>query len=337
MSEWYYTQAGQQHGPVGIEQLRELARKGGLDAARDLVWNETMKDWTRADQIPGLFDASPTATVPSSDLSSNPYAPPQSSWVEPVPSRDTPLPEIIPGSDLFDAWACVKRGYELCKRNVGTIVIVGLIYLGIEWGLGAVEGILKIAAGISPNPFNHDKFVYNSISSMGAPQYALCVVFYLFDLLITTYLTLGLARIGLNLVSGKAATVGMLFGEGNKLLRAYGATLLFSLMVGLGLLLLIIPGIYLALRFGQYKTAIVDRDLGIMEAFSYSSSITTNNRLNLVSLYFLGMLLAFAGMLACGVGLLVAIPVIWLAQLVAYRWMQYGHNVLQDIPDGTTI
>jgi uncharacterized membrane protein len=82
--------------------------------------------------------------------------------------------------------------------------------------------------------------------------------------------------------------------------------------------------------------AIVDRDMGVMESLSYSSSITTNNRLNLFLLYLLAMAIVIAGMLACGVGLIFAGPVVWLSYMVAYRWMQYGSRAALDHPGTTT-
>jgi uncharacterized membrane protein len=153
---------------------------------------------------------------------------------------------------------------------------------------------------------------------------------------LSTFLSLGATRIGLNLVSGKEVNAGMLFGEGRKLLRAIGASILFGLAVAVGLLLLIVPGIYIALRYGQFLAAIVDRDLGIFESFNYSSSLTTNNRLLLLGMWILCVLIILAGFIACGVGLIFAIPVVWLTSMVAYRWMQYGHRAAMDHPGTLT-
>jgi uncharacterized membrane protein len=114
------------------------------------------------------------------------------------------------------------------------------------------------------------------------------------------------------------------------------ATILYGLMVFIGLLLLIVPGVYVAMRYGQYLTAMVDRKLGIMESFQYSSSITTNNRMNLFLLALLGILISLAGCLALCVGLFFALPVIWLGWIVAYRWMQYGHRAALDHPGTMT-
>ncbi|MCX6867921.1 MAG: DUF4339 domain-containing protein [Verrucomicrobia bacterium] len=352
MTEWYYACGGQQSGPVTFEQLGEIARSGGFDPMKDLVWTSTMKDWTPAGMVPGLFVAPAQALeVPPADPA-NPYAAPQSAWTEPPPSTGVALLEITPGSEPLDVGACVTRGFELTKRQFGTILLVGVVYFAVFFALAIVLGIIQglVTAGSHRN--------MESIPS-GIPSLESWVVSQVITLVFSMFIGLGITRIGLNLVSGKEVSVGMLFGEGGKLLRALGATILFGLMVCVGPLLLIVPGnyialwtgyhlnpsitmllivpgIYVALRYGQYMIAIVDRDMGIMESLSYSSSITTNNRLKLFLLYLLSMAIVIAGMLACFVGLIFAGPVVWLMYLVAYRWMQYGSRATLDHPGTTT-
>ena len=57
---WFYARRGQQHGPAGrqgpvsLERLKKLARKGWL-TADDLVWNRDLPDWLPAAKVPGLF------------------------------------------------------------------------------------------------------------------------------------------------------------------------------------------------------------------------------------------------------------------------------------------
>jgi uncharacterized membrane protein len=143
-------------------------------------------------------------------------------------------------------------------------------------------------------------------------------------------------RIWLNLVSGKQATVGMIFGEGGKLFTAVVTSILFGFAVAIGFLLLIVPGVYIALRYGQFMTAIVDKNLGIMDSLSYSSSITTNNRMPIFLFWLLAMLVMIAGLLALCVGVFVALPIVWLGAMVAYRWMQYGHRAAMDHPGTLT-
>lgn len=332
MTQWYYARDGQQSGPVTFEQLGEIARSGVLDPMKDLVWTSTMKDWTPAGQVPGLYVAPANPVVAPVADPSNPYATPQSAWTEPQPSADAALQEITPGSEPIDVGACVKRGFDLTKRQFGTILLVGVVYFAVFFALSMVVGIIQglVTAGSSHGVGSTGE------SAPDAVAMGIMLVSQVITQLFSIFIGLGLTRIGLNLVSGKEVTVGMLFGEGGKLMRALGATILFGLMVCVGLLLLIVPGIYVALRYGQYMVAIVDRDLGVMESLSYSSSITTNNRLNLILLYLLAMAIVFAGLLACGIGLIFAGPVVWLSYMVAYRWMQYGHRATLDHPGTTT-
>ena len=333
MSDWYYAKAGQQMGPVTLTKLKELLASGELDPQKDLVWTSTMKDWLPAAQVEGLGQPQAVA-VPAAEPG-NPYAAPQTGWSQQaeISTVSGDLAEIVPGSQPFDAAACIKRGWELTKRNASTIVLVGLVYFGVMMGLGMISTFAGVLiTGGSPPQF--DPQTGQMTQEVGPVWFQ--VLNQLLSQVISTFLSLGAARIGLNIVSGREASVGMLFGEGRKLLRALVATILFSLMVGLGLVLLIVPGIYLALRFGQYLMAIVDKDLGIIESFKYSSSITTNNRVNLLVLWLFGILLSIAGLLALCVGILVVIPVMWLASIVAYRWMQYGNRAAMDHP-GTAV
>lgn len=328
MNEWFYAKNGQQVGPVTMEQLRELARSGGLDP-KDLVWTSSMKDWTPAGQVEGLFGSPTSVAAPAADPS-NPYAAPQSTWSEPPPSSVTALPEIIPGSEPIDPTACVKRGFDLTKRQFGNILLVGVVYFAVSMGVsmmaGLVQGILGVTVG------------QGSDTAEGARSVALGVniLAQIVTQIISLYLGLGLTRVGLNLVSGQQVTPGMLFGQGHKLMRAIGASIVFWVMFVLGLLLLVVPGIYVALRYGQYMNAIVDRDMKVMEAFSYSSAITTNNKLQILVLWILCILVVLAGFIACGIGLIFAGPVAWLASMTAYRWMQYGHRSTLDHPNTQT-
>lgn len=334
MTEWYYARGGQQNGPVSFEQLVALARSGGLNPTNDLVWSQNMKDWTPAGQVPGIFTQAVSPQGPPADPA-NPYATPGSTWSE--VARTTPgeaLEEIIPGSEPLDIGGCLTRGFNLTKRHFGTIVLVGLTYLGVSLVAGLVLGLIDSALGLSQSTGG----VWTSGSGSASANYQQSggPVNAIFSQVLSVFLSLGVTRIGLNLVSGKEVSVGMLFGEGRKLVRAILASLLFGVVVAVGFLLLIVPGVYLVLKYGQFLTAMVDRDLGIMDSFAYSASITTNNRLSILGLWLLCILVVLAGALACGVGMIFAIPVAWLSITVAFRWMQYGHRAALDHPGTTT-
>ncbi|NJM38837.1 MAG: DUF4339 domain-containing protein [Akkermansiaceae bacterium] len=345
MNEWYYARGGQQSGPVSFEKLSELAKTGGL-SGKDLIWNSTMKDWTPAEQIQGIFApaASAAAVIPPPDPS-NPYAAPTSAWTaDSQISAGVALEEITPGSEPINVGACVKRGFDLAMRNIGIVLGVTVIGIAIIYTLSAISQGIGMAIGAAgsvatPEPpagmtDPKELFIYGMQQSGGSLWFI--IVSSLIQQALAIFLMVGATQFGLNLVSGREVSIGMLFGGGKKFLPAFGATILYWIMVYVGLILLIFPGIYLAMRYGQFMAAMVDRNLGVFEAFSYSSTITKNNRLNLFLLALLGILIALAGCIALCVGMIFAYPVIMLSSVVAYRWMQYGHRAALDYPGTTT-
>lgn len=294
-----------------------------------------MQDWTPTGQVPGIFDLHTSPEIPLPDLENstnalNPYAAPQSNWSGNFTSAALALTEIAPGSVLIDPMDCISRGYEIFRRQFANILLVGLVYFGCVIGLSMLFGVGELLLTMLASSGNGSASEPSNISLV------VMVISRVVQQVISIFLQLGLARVGLNLISGKEVSIGMLFGEGSKLLSAIGATIVLGVAILIGLVLLIVPGIYIALRYGQVINAIVDRDLGIMEAFSYSESITTNNRMNLFLLGLLALVGIIIGAIPCGLGLIIVGPVIWLAALVAYRWLQYGPDAAKDHPGTQT-
>src|SRR4029453_18658218 len=54
MSNWFYAANGQQQGPFGDAQLRDLISQGTV-RPDTLVWSEGMAGWQKAAEIPGLL------------------------------------------------------------------------------------------------------------------------------------------------------------------------------------------------------------------------------------------------------------------------------------------
>ena len=285
MSEWYYAHESQQLGPVSASELQHLISSGALDAKTCLVWKEGMADWQAAATIPEVMppppDAAPTmAGTPQLGADPTFAAPVPGSLSMAQPSPGLPgygqsafsgVPEIAPGSQPLGIGACISRGFELTKRHFGIIFLTGLIYFGIMMGIGIIQGVAEVAMGIGTGNMGID----NTPQSASPAAVGVLFILDVISNIVSIFLSLGAARIGLKLVSGEPAEVGMLFGEGSKLLRTIGASILYGLMVSVGFLLLIVPGIYLAIRFGQFQAAIVDRDLGVLDSLAYSSDITS--------------------------------------------------------------
>jgi hypothetical protein len=316
MRDWYYAKAGQQQGPVTREALQEMIRNGSLDPEKDLVWAAPMKDWLRASEVAELGQFPPQESlrglVQASGLEGH------ADENDARSSGADSSREIEPGSEPIRVLECISKGFELTKNHFGTIFLVGLVYFGILFGFNMLFGMLGVAGHFFAEPQSAPK------DALAAPGTGLSALQNVVLQILSVYLNLGLTRVALNLLSGKPVEVVQLFGEGGKLLRALGASILYGLAICFGLVALIVPGIYLGLRYGQYLNAIVDKDMGVWEAFQYSSQLTKNNKWALFALAILGGLILMSGFLACGVGVIFTGPIAWLSWMVAYRWMQRG-------------
>lgn len=324
MDAWYYATGGRQNGPIPLSELIRLYATGTV-GPRDLVWREGMSNWQPADEVPDLQPPAPTnppAAMGSGPPPLNPYQAPDSGWRDSSSSGVDLTGEITPGSQALLVGEIVSRSWEITKRHFWLILGIGIVYLLLSF---AVTTAFELTT--APFVIGHKA---NGDAILSDTGQVVAFVGGVINQIIDVFLTLGLTRVGLNLVSGKPAELGMLFGESSKLVNGVIAYFLFSFMVVIGLLLLVVPGIYLALRFGQFQTAIVDKNLGAIDALKYSSRITEGNKWNLFGLYIIFFLIVLGGALALGVGLIVALPITCLGQFVAYRWLQYGQDAVRD-------
>ncbi|MES2598783.1 MAG: GYF domain-containing protein [Verrucomicrobiota bacterium] len=316
MENWHYTKNGEKQSPVTETELRRKLADRELDPQQDLGWTAGMDNW----QPLGAISALQAPLLSASGASVlNPYAPPMTAPGELLATRENEgLAEIPPGSVQLDVMACVKRAWRLTTQHFGVIFLTGLAYFGISLGLGFVEGMLG-AFLMTPeqrsNPFSFNPAML-PVQIVGA--------------LIRIGLAAGLTRVGLNVCSGREVSPAQLFGEFNKLLKQLGGIILFYILFLVGLVLLIVPGIIVALRLSYFMTAIVDRNMGPVEALKYSWNLTRNNAMNLIGLWFMLLLIALAGVIALLVGLVFAIPVATLAVTLAYRFLQYGPAALEE-------
>jgi uncharacterized membrane protein len=101
--------------------------------------------------------------------------------------------------------------------------------------------------------------------------------------------------------------------------RYLGASILFGLAVAVGFVLLIVPGIIVALMLMFTTFIVIDRGFGPIEALKESHRITYGHKWNLLGFSLVLVLINLLGLLALVVGLLVSIPVSSLAFVYAYR------------------
>lgn len=130
--------------------------------------------------------------------------------------------------------------------------------------------------------------------------------------------TIGYIKMTLDIVDGKAVTIKVLFTEYRLFLKYLGGMLLVVFIVSLGLIFLVIPGIFLAIRLQLWQYYILE-GAGPIEALKKSWTATKGSMLRLVELGLVLLFVNVLGLMVIGLGLIVTGPVTALAMASVYR------------------
>ncbi len=232
----------------------------------------------------------------------NPYRAPASGESEKRPVKGRP---INPTSVTFDE--IFSYAWDRWKNNLAILIGMTVIVLGASYALAfAIAGLEIVLRNTGV-----DNILIAAVS----------VVLNIASYLVNMFLAIGQIKICLNIARQRPAEITQLFSGGDKLLPYIGATILFGIAFVIGIVLLIIPGILLWLYYWPYMYLIVDDKTKAMQSFEVAPSIAGKNIGTFLVLTLASIGIAFVGLLMCGVGLLVAIPLINMMLAVAYLKM----------------
>ena len=216
----------------------------------------------------------------------------------------------------FSAGDAISYGWRSFQANAGPLVLVVLVILAV--------GIVMSLAGQSIN----NTFVLLAFSVL--------------QLVVSLILGLGVIRASLAILDGRRPTVEDLLNLENLVPYAI-ASILVGLLVTAGLVLCIVPGLIVGFLLQFYGYAVIDHRVGVpaygattttdptresdpIGAMRASYEIATQNVGSLLVLMLLCILINFAGALLCGIGLLVSVPITYIA--VAYAWRFFTGGVI---------
>lgn len=146
--------------------------------------------------------------------------------------------------------------------------------------------------------------------------------------LVSTWLGIGAIKINLAIIDGRPAEFRDLFSGGDRLATFLGASLLVGLLVGLGTLLFVIPGIILAVYLIFVPFLAVEQK-GVGESISGSMKLVRGSFWPIVGFGLLALFLNVLGSLFFTIGLLITAPITSLALTYIYRRLQRDHGMLR--------
>ena len=225
---------------------------------------------------------------------------------EGTPPPPPPPPPSAPGGSAegFSAPDAIGYGWEKFKANPAPLVIAALLIFAVEVVLNLIgRGIGGSDMGMGMGGgFSIGGFVWSLVS------YA-----------VTTVFGAIYARGALDVVDGGEFNLGSAFGKLN-IVNVIIASVIVSVLVTIGFILLVIPGV--VVLFLTYFTTlyVVDDDASSpVDAVRDSVKLIGANVGDSLLLALLNILVLIVGVIALCVGLLVAYPVVALASAFAYR------------------
>ena len=221
-------------------------------------------------------------------------------------------------------------GWLKFQQNVGPIILATLaILVGvaiIEVLSFVITGGISAAGGSRSGYDSNGNYTYDSGNRvLGLLALLVSLLFALVSAALGFLVQAAIIRGALDITYGRQVTVRSMT-QGLNLVQVVIASVLLAIATTIGFVLCIIPG-FVVMFFTIYTLYfVVDKDMPALEAIPASIRMVNRNLGTLIGFFLAAVLAYVVGALLCLVGLLVAIPVIVIAQAYTYRTLQ-GESV----------
>lgn len=279
---------GKQYGPITGEELLKWISEGRLNA-QSLVKAESDAEFRALAQFPEFAET---------------YAHP--------PATITPLTSAgnAPDDYELDLGDCITRAWNLVKNNFWPIIGVSTL---VFFAIIAINQLF----GFITNPIVNNMVAKQEINARGL---LIVLGVTIVSAPVSTIFMAGLFNYYLKLIRGESATLNDAFagfGPRTGQLILLSLTQIVLLMVGYALCL--IPGIYLMVAWYFAIPLVMDRQMSFWPALELSRRKVSKHWFVILAAMLVFGLIAMLGILACGIGILVTMPVGTLALMYAYE------------------
>ncbi|KJK01129.1 integral membrane protein [Pseudomonas sp. 21] len=244
----------------------------------------------------------------STETSPNPFAPPASALQDPIASGTVPNIEeaLARGYDfsidglIKDAWQRVSGSKGLI---IASVIIYGVIVQAVSFVLGLIFGVGYAASGAE--------------ASIGAAILQL-VVGILAGAVGYPFLA-GINMIGIRRAADQPISFNEMFSHFGQFVPLLITGLVMTVLVYIGLLLLVLPGIYLSIAYLLAIPLVVERKLSPWQALEASRKAITQHWLKVFGLFLLLGLIMLLSAIPLGIGVVWTLPLAIICVGVLYR------------------
>jgi len=171
---------------------------------------------------------------------------------------EKPKPQLTPSFELF------PKSYEIVKKNIGTLLILGgLFILTMFLFIGPMIGLALLSSG-NPEAAESSVSIFNAASII----IGIVIVLLAFVLLGVIYQTALL-----QMAQGKKTSVRSAWDQAKpRIVDVFLTSVLSGLLIVGGLILFIVPGLIMFRRYYLVSCFVLDKGLKPMEAMGQSAA-----------------------------------------------------------------
>lgn len=142
----------------------------------------------------------------------------------------------------------------------------------------------------------------------------------------------GFLRICLGLSHGREPQYADIFADLNLGPKFLAGQILYLLMVMIGLLLLVAPGVYLAVRYALFGFCLAADETNLARCFQQSAILSTGAKPYLLRILVVLLVLNLLGASLLGLGLFITVPLSVLMLTAAYQQLNARRQVTAPLP-----
>jgi hypothetical protein len=184
----------------------------------------------------------------------------------------------------FDLGDYISKGYDIFKQNIGGFIGYTFLY-----------------------------FIITSVLPY------IPVIGWIGSIIISPALSVGFVIVARKIHKGEPYEFGDFFGGFNFIWQLFLRSLIGGILVFLGIILLIIPGIYLGVGYAFASMIIIFANKEFWPALELSRKIITKKWFSFLGFFIVLGLINILGLVALGIGLLFTFPITMCASYVAYE------------------
>jgi hypothetical protein len=244
----------------------------------------------------------------SATPSENPYAAPVSNLQEAAVAEQVPsIEEALSRGYDFQVGALISESWRLVASSKGILIGGFLLYYAAIMLVNTVLGFVLSLVGLEPGEDN--------LVGMFTSQFAIGIL----GSVLTYPLLAGLMLVGIRRAAGQEINFNQIFLAFNNPIPVIITGILMSVMVYAGMLLLLLPGIYLAFAYTLALPLVLERGLSPWQALETSRKAISQHWFKVFGWAMLLGLIILLSAIPLGIGLVWTMPMWMISTGILYR------------------